>query len=92
MQSENLRNLEIALHILRIPRLHSNLKIAQPISRLHNTHIRSAFSKQSSAELFVCMQYRKVRLFWHAIVVFWLENVEHCGGESEQADTGILCH
>ena len=24
----------------------------------------------------------------HAI----LENVEHCGGEPEQADTGILCH
>ena len=21
-----------------------------------------------------------------------LENVEHCGGESERADTGILCH
>ena len=21
-----------------------------------------------------------------------LENVEHCGGEPEQADTGILCH
>ena len=33
-QSENLRNLEIALRILRIPRLRSNLKIEQAISRL----------------------------------------------------------
>ena len=37
-QSENLRNLEIVLHILRILRLRSNLEIAHPISRLHNYH------------------------------------------------------
>ena len=34
VQSENLRNHEIALRILRILRLCSNLEIAQPISRL----------------------------------------------------------
>ena len=37
-QSGNLRNLEIALHILRIPRLHSNLEIAQI------THVQSRAS------------------------------------------------
>ena len=26
------------------------------------------------------------------IAIHVLENVEHCGGEPEQADTGILCH
>ena len=25
------------------------------------------------------------------VITFILENVEHCGGEPEQADTGILC-
>ena len=46
-QSDNLRNLEIALCILRIPRLRSNLEIAQPISRLRSqsqdciTHTRN---------------------------------------------------
>ena len=30
----------------------------------------------------------------HAVYRFptKLENVEHCGGKPEQADTGILCH
>ena len=36
-QSRNLRNLEMALHILRILKLRANLEIAQPILRLHNT-------------------------------------------------------
>ena len=40
-QSENLRNLEIALYILRIPRLRSSLKIVQPILRLHNAYAQS---------------------------------------------------
>ena len=40
-QSENLRNLEIALRILRIPRLRSNLEIAQAIWRLRNTCAQS---------------------------------------------------
>ena len=40
-QSENLRNLEIALRILRILRLRSNLEIAQLISRLRNTRAQS---------------------------------------------------
>ena len=40
-QSENLRNLEIVLHILRILRLRSNLEIAQPITRLRNTRVQS---------------------------------------------------
>ena len=40
-QSENLRNLEIALRILRIPRLHSNLKIERAIWRLCSTCARS---------------------------------------------------
>ena len=40
-QSRNLRNLEIALHILRIPKLRANLEIAQPILRLRNTFTQS---------------------------------------------------
>ena len=40
-QSENLCNLEIALRILRILRLHSSLEIAQPILRLRNTCAQS---------------------------------------------------
>ena len=43
-QSENLRNLEIALHILRILRLHSYLEIVHyscVISRLHNYSAQS---------------------------------------------------
>ena len=45
MQSENLRNLKIALHILRIPRLHSNLEITNyscAISRLCNKSAQSS--------------------------------------------------
>ena len=26
------------------------------------------------------------------LLLLLLENVEHCGGEPEQADTGISCH
>ena len=40
-QSENLRNLEIAMRILRILRLRSNLEIVQPISRLCDLHAES---------------------------------------------------
>ena len=46
-QSENLRNLEIALHILRIPRLHSNLEIVQlqcAIFRLRKLRMHTIYS------------------------------------------------
>ena len=90
MQSENLRNLEIALHILRIPRLHSNLKIAQPISRLHNTHIRSAFFQakfcwafclhavQKSEIVLACdcsVLARKCRTLWGRVWASWYRNI-----------------
>jgi len=41
MHSRNLRNLKIALCILRIRKLHANLEIVQPILRLCNTFARS---------------------------------------------------
>ena len=41
MQSRNLINLETALRILRIRKLRANLKIAQPILRLHKTFVQS---------------------------------------------------
>ena len=39
LQSRNLRNLEIALRILRIQKLCANLEIVQPIWRLCNMYI-----------------------------------------------------
>ena len=41
MQSRNLRNLKIVMHILRIWKLHANLEITQPIMRLCNTLAQS---------------------------------------------------
>ena len=41
LQSRNLRNLEIALRILRIPKLPANPEITQPILRLRNTFAQS---------------------------------------------------
>ena len=39
VQSENFCNLKIALHILRILRLHSSLEIGQPFQKLRNYHM-----------------------------------------------------
>ena len=52
-QSENLRNLEIALRILRIPRLRSNLEIAHytcAISRLRKYSAQSLLPQRACAE------------------------------------------
>ena len=33
-----------------------------------------------------------IAVLLHLTEFYMLENVEHCGGEPEQAATGILCH
>ena len=52
MQSRNLRNLEITLHILRIRKLCANLEIAQPGLSLQNIFAQSQDCMSAICKLF----------------------------------------